>query len=135
MSLIQLLELPIFGDGRGDLVSIEAGTHIPFQIKRVYCLFNLADHPRGMHAHRQLQQLAFCVHGSCRFVLDDGVVRDEVVLSEPTKGLLIGNLIWREMHDFTDDCVIMVLASEHYSEGDYIRDYQQFLQTVGMGQR
>lgn len=135
MSLIQLLELPIFGDGRGDLVSIEAGQHIPFQIKRVYCLFNLSDHSRGMHAHRQLQQLAFCVHGSCRFVLDDGVVRDEVVLSEPTKGLLIGNLIWREMHDFTDDCVIMVLASEHYSEGDYIRDYQQFLQTVGMGQR
>jgi dTDP-4-dehydrorhamnose 3,5-epimerase-like enzyme len=127
MSLIQLLELPIFGDGRGDLVSIEAEKHIPFQIKRVYCLFNLGEHSRGMHAHRQLQQLAFCVHGSCRFVLDDGVTREDVVLSDPTKGLLIGNLIWREMHDFTDDCVIMVLASEYFSEADYVRDYATFL--------
>lgn len=130
MSLIRLLELPIFGDGRGDLVSIEAGKHIPFDIKRVYCLFNLADHPRGMHSHRQLQQLAFCVHGSCRFILDNGTERDEVILSRPTQGLLIGNLIWREMHDFTDDCVIMVLASEHYDETDYIRDYATFLNVV-----
>jgi len=135
MSLIQLLELPIFGDGRGDLVSVEAGKHIPFQIKRVYCLFNLADHPRGMHSHRQLQQLAFCVHGSCRFVLDNGTEREDVVLSAPTKGLLIGNLIWREMHDFTDDCVIMVLASEHYDEADYIRDYDTFLEVVRSSHR
>ncbi len=130
MSLIQLLELPVFGDGRGDLVSIEAEKHIPFQIKRVYCLFNLGEHSRGMHAHRQLQQLAFCVHGSCRFVLDDGVTREEVVLSDPTKGLLIGNLIWREMHDFTDDCVIMVLASEYFMESDYLRDYAAFVDAI-----
>lgn len=130
MSLIQLLELPIFGDGRGDLVSIEAEKNISFQIKRVYHLFNLGKHSRGMHAHRQLQQLAFCVHGSCRFVLDDGVNREDVMLSEPSKGLLIGNLIWREMHDFTDDCVIMVLASEHYDETDYIRDYATFRAVV-----
>lgn len=130
MSLVQLIELPIFGDGRGDLVSIEAGKHIPFQIKRVYCLFNLSEHPRGMHAHRQLKQLAFCVHGSCRFVLDDGNQREQVVLTDPTKGLLIGNLTWREIHDFTDDCVIAVLASEHYDEADYIRDYATFLDVV-----
>uniref|UniRef100_UPI0040481792 sugar 3,4-ketoisomerase n=1 Tax=Shewanella baltica TaxID=62322 RepID=UPI0040481792 len=130
MSLIQLIELPIFGDGRGDLVSIEAEKHIPFPIRRVYCLFNLGEHPRGMHAHRQLQQLAFCVHGSCRFVLDDGVNWEDVVLSAPSKGLLIGNLIWREMHDFTDDCVIMVLASEHYDESDYIRDYTTFQDVI-----
>lgn len=130
MSLIRMVELPAFGDGRGDLVSIEAGIHIPFAIQRVYCLYNLGDHPRGMHAHRQLQQLAFCVHGSCRFVLDDGMIKEDVVLSEPSKGLLIGNLIWREMHDFTDDCVIMVLASEHYDESDYIRNYEVFLDVV-----
>jgi len=130
MSLIQLIELPIYGDGRGDLVSIEAEKHIPFQIKRMYCLFNLGEHSRGMHAHRQLQQLALCVHGSCRFVLDDGVNREDLVLSEPTKGLLIGNLIWREMHDFSDDCVIMVLASEFFNEADYIRDYSAFIEAV-----
>lgn len=130
MSLITLVELPAYGDGRGDLVSVEGGKHIPFTIKRVYCLYHLGDHPRGMHAHRQLQQLAFCVHGSCRFVLDDGTKREEVVLSDPRKGLLIGNLVWREMHDFSDDCVIMVLASEHYDESDYIRDYDTFLVTV-----
>lgn len=130
MSLIQLLELPAFGDGRGDLMSVEANQHIPFAIKRVYCLYNLGDHPRGMHAHKQLHQLAFCVHGSCRFVLDNGVRRDDVILRRPTQGLLIGNLIWREMHDFSDDCVIMVLASEHYNEADYIRDYADFLNVV-----
>jgi dTDP-4-dehydrorhamnose 3,5-epimerase-like enzyme len=130
MSLIRTVELLAFGDGRGDLVSVEAGKHIPFTIKRVYCLYNLGDHPRGMHAHRQLQQLAFCVHGSCRFVLDNGTKREEIVLSDPRKGLLIGNLVWREMHDFSDDCVIMVLASEHYNEADYIRDYDTFLVTV-----
>lgn len=130
MSLITIVELPAFGDGRGDLVSVEGGKHIPFTIKRVYCLYNLSDHPRGMHAHRQLQQLAFCVHGSCRFVLDNGTKREEIVLSDPRKGLIIGNLVWREMHDFTDDCVLMVLASEHFSEADYIRNYEQFLDVV-----
>lgn len=130
MSLIRMVELPAFGDGRGDLVSIETGIHIPFAIQRVYCLYNLGDHPRGMHAHRQLQQLAFCVHGSCRFVLDDGVNREDVILADPTKGLLIGNLVWREMHDFSDDCVIMVLASEHYDEKDYIRDYTIFQDVI-----
>lgn len=130
MPLIRMVELPAFGDGRGDLVSVEAGRHIPFAIKRVYCLYNLGAHPRGMHAHRKLQQLAFCVHGSCRFILDNGTEREEVVLSRPTQGLLIGNLIWREMHDFSDDCVIMVLASEHYDESDYIRNYDVFLDVV-----
>lgn len=130
MSLIQLLELQVLGDGRGDLIAIEAGKHISFQIKRVYYLFNLGEHARGMHAHRQLQQLAVCVHGSCRFVLDDGCRREDIVLSDPTKGLLIGNLVWREMHDFTDDCVIMVLASDYYTEADYIRDYATFLDVV-----
>lgn len=130
MSLIRMVELPAFGDGRGDLVSIETGIHIPFAIQRVYCLYNLGDHPRGMHAHRQLQQLAFCVHGSCRFVLDDGVNREDVILADPTKGLLIGNLVWREMHDFSDDCVIMVLASAHYDEKDYIRDYTTFQDVI-----
>lgn len=127
MSLIKTVELPAFGDGRGDLVSIEECQNVPFTIKRVYCLYNLGNHPRGMHAHRNLLQLAFCVHGSCRFVLDDGNKRESIVLSRPTEGLLIGNLVWREMHDFSDDCVIMVLASEHYDEADYIRDYDNFL--------
>jgi len=82
---------------------------------------------RGYHAHRNLKQVAVCVTGSCRFILDDGFERQEVVLDSSTKGLLIEGLIWREMHDFTPDCVLMVLASDYYDEDDYVRDYHKFV--------
>ncbi len=70
------------------------------------------------------------VTGKCRMILDDGVTREEAWLDSPTKGLLIGDLVWREMHDFSEDCVLLVLASEHYDESDYIRDYDEFLRCL-----
>ena len=85
---------------------------------------------RGFHAHRNLKQIAVCLTGSCRFVLDNGKVKEEVILEGATNGLLIEDLVWREMHDFSSDCVLLVLASEHYDELDYIRDYDVFMQTV-----
>lgn len=131
MSLVKWLDLPVIGDDRGSLVAIEALDTIPFAMKRVYYIFNTsAAEARGFHAHYQLQQLAICVSGKCRMVLDDGVDREEVWLDSPSKGLLIGDLVWREMHDFSDDCVLLVLASEHYDEADYIRDYDEFLKRV-----
>ena len=127
MSLIKLIDLPSLGDQRGGLVAIESNQSIPFEIKRLYYIFNTTNQSRGFHAHIDLKQVAVCVKGSCRFILDNGHVREEVILSSPTQGLYIEALTWREMHDFSEDCVLLVLASEHYDENDYIRDYQDFL--------
>lgn len=128
MSLIKLVDLPSFGDERGGLIAIESDQSIPFQIKRLYYIFGTQSGvSRGFHAHYNLKQIAVCVKGSCRMILDDGQHREEVWLDTPNKGLLIGDLIWREMHDFSDDCVLLVLASEHYDEADYIRNYDEFI--------
>lgn len=129
MSLINLIELTGISDGRGELFFIEPNRNLPFDIKRVYYMTGMKpDAPRGFHAHKNLQQLAICVAGKCRIVLDDGTTRESVWLDSPDTGLLIGNLQWREMHDFSKDCVLLVLASEYYDEADYIRDYGQFIE-------
>lgn len=127
MSLIRLVHFPPLGDDRGSLVALETHKTVPFDVKRVYYIFGTqAGVSRGFHAHRALQQVAVCVTGKCRMVLDDGQRREDVWLDSPTKGLLIGGLVWREMHDFSPDCVMLVLASEHYDEADYIRSYDDF---------
>lgn len=132
MRLIKLIDLPFLGDERGGLVSVEGQSSIPFDIKRVYYIYRTAsDVSRGYHAHKDLKQVAICVSGSCKMILDNGSDREEILLDTPTKGLLIESMVWREMHDFSDDCVLLVLASEHYDESDYIRDYQEFMKQVG----
>lgn len=131
MNLVRWVEFPPLGDSRGSLVALEGGKTVPFDIKRVYYIF--ATQPgvsRGFHAHQNLKQVAVCVTGSCRMVLDNGTERTSIWLDEPTKGVVIDNMVWREMHDFSPDCVLLVLASEHYDEGDYLRDYQIFLEAV-----
>ena len=131
MSLIKTIILNYLGDGRGSLIALEGNKNVPFDIKRVYCIFGTKEGvSRGFHAHRNLKQIAVCIRGSCRFVLDDGMKKEEVILDSATKGLLIEDLIWREMHDFSHDCVLMVLASEHYDESDYIRDYSEFIKEI-----
>lgn len=131
MSLVKLVDLPSFGDDRGGLVAIESSQSIPFEVKRLYYIFNTASNKsRGFHAHIDLKQVAICLKGSCRFILDNGENREEVVLDSPIQGLYIESLIWREMHDFSEDCVLLVLASEHFSEDDYIRDYQEFIKVI-----
>ena len=126
--LVELVDLPDLGDCRGGLVAIEAQETIPFDVKRVYYIFGTnGGVSRGFHAHRELQQLAVCVSGSCLMRLDDGKTQAEILLESPTKGLLIKHLVWREMHKFTPDCVLLVLASEAYNEDDYIRDYEAFI--------
>lgn len=128
MSLIQLVDFKSLGDERGGLISLEQNINIPFEIKRIYYIYNSQKGiSRGFHAHKALEQVAVCVKGSCRFVLDDGLHRENVLLDSPCKGLYIGNNKWREMHDFSEDCVLMVLASDYYDESDYIRDYNEFL--------
>lgn len=81
---------------------------------------------RGYHAHKELRQLAITVSGSCKFLLDDGESKENVELSDPTRGLLIEPGIWHEMYDYSKDCILMVLASDVYDESDYIRSYESF---------
>ena len=128
MSLIEIIDFKYLGDDRGSLVALEGNRSVPFDIKRVYYIFGTKKGvPRGFHAHRNLKQVAVCVTGSCRFVLDSGKKKEEVILDSAVKGLLVENFIWHEMYDLSSDCVLMVLASEYYDESDYIRDYQSFL--------
>ena len=134
MSLINTICFKSLGDERGSLVALEGNKSVPFDIKRVYYIFGTKEGvSRGFHAHRNLKQVAVCVTGSCRFVLDNGKQREEVVLDKSTIGLVIDDLTWREMYDFSSDCVLMVLANEHYDESDYIRDYQDFIKVVNNG--
>lgn len=124
---IQLVQLQTHGDARGALVALEDFKNVPFEIRRVYYLF-ATQHGvrRGLHAHRELKQMLIAVRGSCRILLDDGKEKVNVLLDDPAQGLIIDSLIWREMHQFSDDCVLLVLASQHYDEMDYIRDYAVF---------
>ncbi|GMM89474.1 sugar 3,4-ketoisomerase [Vibrio fortis] len=125
---IKLIQFQSHGDERGSLVSLEENKNIPFDIKRVYYLFNTKEKVRrGFHAHKKLKQLAIVLKGSCRFLLDDGNEKIDLLLDNPAQGLYIESFIWREMFDFSDDCVLMVLADSVYDESDYIRDYEEFL--------
>jgi len=126
--LINMLQLQAHGDERGLLISLEKGRNIPFEIKRVYYSFGTKGGVvRGLHAHKKLKQLVVVVKGSCRFVLDDGKERVDVILDNPAQALYLNSNVWREIHDITEDCVCMVLADEVYDESDYIRSYDDFL--------
>ena len=120
------------GDKRGQLVALEEFVDIPFKIKRVYYMYDTAsDAARGRHAHKSLEQILICIHGTCKVKLDNGTEQKIVPLERPYEGLYIANDMWREMYDFSDDAVLMVLASNIYDESDYIRDYTEFLKYIG----
>lgn len=128
---VRHIDLPVVSDPRGDLTFIEGMRHIPFEIKRVYYLYNVpVDSERGGHAHRDLQQVVFALSGSFRFKTDDGVNKSEFWLRDPRKGLYVDRLIWREMDSFSQGAVCMVLASHPYDEADYFRDYNDFLKAT-----
>jgi len=119
------------GDHRGQLVAIEGEDDVPFGIKRVFYIYNTQKGvPRGNHSHYQTKQYLIAVNGSCKVTLDNGKTKQTFDLDEPNKGLFQDVLIWGAMHDFSNDCVLMVLASEYYNELDYIRDYNEFLKVV-----
>ncbi len=119
------------GDTRGQLVSLEEFNDIPFRIKRVYYVYDtLPNVRRGFHAHKSLEQIMICIHGKCKVLLDNGLEKKIVYLEKPYEGLYISNNIWREMYDFSEDAVLLVLASDLYHEEDYIRDYDEFLKFI-----
>ena len=119
------------GDARGMLVALEVTKEIPFDIKRVYYIYDtLIDVRRGFHSHKKLKQVLICVNGSCKVHLDNGYETAEVVLDKPNEGLFLEHDIWREMYDFSEGAVLLVLASELYDESDYIRNYDDFKKYV-----
>lgn len=121
------IKFDIHGDSRGKLVALEENKDIPFEVKRVYYIYDTVSNVvRGKHAHKDLQQILVCVHGSCRIRLDNGHDVEEILLDKPDEGIYISNNIWREMYDFSEDAVLLVLASNVYDESDYIRDYNEF---------
>ncbi|OQM46896.1 MULTISPECIES: sugar 3,4-ketoisomerase [Anoxybacillaceae] len=124
---VKIINFEIMGDERGSLIALEQNKNIPFEIKRVYYIFNTKeDVKRGLHAHKDLQQVLIALSGSCKILLDDGREFVEFELNSPDKGLFIDKLIWREIYNFSEDCVLLVLANEYYKEEDYIRNYQEF---------
>ncbi len=133
MSLVNLIDLPMLGDDRGKLVAIEENKQVPFEIKRVYYIYG-TDRAvaRGFHAHKVLEQVAVCVSGSCKMLLDNGVSKSTVILDNASKAVEIPPMIWHEMHDFSKDCILLVLASALYDEADYIRDYEEFIGSVSL---
>lgn len=127
MTICKAYEFPNLGDERGSLAVMDKYSGVPFDIKRVYYVFKTEKGvSRGFHAHKQLHQIAICLSGSCRMVLDDGVNRENYTLGSSCTGIDLPPMLWHEMHDFTPDCILLVLASDYYYEDDYIREYDKF---------
>ena len=127
----KLIDMEVHGDRRGKLISLEGMKNVPFDIKRIYYMFDtLPNEARGFHAHKELEQIIIAMDGACRFILDDGEKREQVLLNRPDVGLYIGKNMWREMHDFSYGCKLVVLASEYYDEKEYIRNYDDFLKSL-----
>ena len=123
----RIIDIRKYTDNRGYLSVIEGGIDIPFEIKRIYYLYMVPEAARGAHAHKELQQLMIATSGSVHVTLDDGTEKKTVVLDKPWKGLLVVPGLWRDLDNFSGGTVLMCLASEKYDEGDYIRDYDEFL--------
>lgn len=128
---VRIISLPRIHDQRGDLTFIEGSNHIPFDIKRVYYLYNVpVDSERGGHAHKKLEQVVFALSGSFRVRVDNGCTKLDYWLRDPRQGLYISQLIWREIDSFSQGAVCMVLASLRYDESDYYRKYDDFIRRV-----
>tara|TARA_B100000212_G_scaffold264088_1_gene203654 strand:- start:315 stop:725 length:411 start_codon:yes stop_codon:yes gene_type:complete len=123
---------PYFTDGRGKLIALEALTDIfPFDIKRVYFIYDLkSENFRGFHAHKNLEQALICINGSCKVHMDDGNNKHNFFLNKPNQVLTVPKHFWHSMSEFCDNTIILVLASDHYDEKDYIRNYKDFLDYI-----
>ncbi len=134
MSLLtveDLYEFDIMGDEKGLLIALESNKNIPFDIKRVFYIYDTIDGiSRGNHAHYITKQLLVCINGSCKVELFDGDTTHTYILNKPNVGLFQDAMVWGKMYDFSKDCVLMVLANTFYNEKDYIRDFDTFLKEI-----
>lgn len=128
---VNMIQFQTHGDYRGELISLEENRNIPFEVKRVYFMYDTKPGVhRGFHAHKALKQILFCPCGACTVMLDSGKEREYIRLDKPTEGIVVEAGIWREMFDFTENAVLMVLASDYYDESDYIRNYDEFIRYI-----
>ncbi len=127
-----VIEFKEYGDERGNLVVAEgSGFDIPFDIRRVFYMYGSdPDIKRGNHANRYTKFVLINVSGSSKVLVDDGEKKEIIVLDKPRMGLYLGPMVWKEMYDFSPDSVLLVLASEHYIENEYIRDYDAFIKEI-----
>jgi oxalate decarboxylase/phosphoglucose isomerase-like protein (cupin superfamily) len=128
---IKLINFQEYVDKRGNLVVAEYGKEIPFLVRRIYYIYGVPEgEKRGFHSHKRLRQVYIAIHGSCEVMLTSGEDKKTIKLESPAQGLYIGNDVWREIYNFSTDAVLLVLASEEYSEDDYIRKYDKFIESV-----
>lgn len=128
----RLLQFKEFGDERGNLVVVEGNVDIPFEIKRVFYMYGSdPDIVRGQHANRKTEFVLINVGGTSKVKVDNGFETEVVELNKPKTGIYISTMVWKDMYDFSEDSILLVLASEHYDGGEYIRDYNEFLKEVG----
>jgi len=131
MNPIKLINFKVLGDHRGQLIALEANKQIPFDVKRVFYIYGTQEGvSRGNHSHYKTKQFLVAVNGSCKVTLDNGKEKETYELNKPNLGLFQGALIWGTMHDFSSDCVLMVLADEYYDASDYITNYDKFLEVI-----
>jgi len=127
----KLFDLKVLGDERGSLIALEGNQDIPFDIKGGFYIYGTQEGvPRGNHSHYKTKQFLIAVSGSCKVTLDNGKTKETFDLNSPNIGLFQDAYLWGVMHDFSHDCVLMVLADAHYDESDYIRDYDKFLEVI-----
>ena len=131
ISHCRLINLPKISDSRGSLIPIESLTTIPFEIKRIYYIFNVPENSnRGSHAHAKLQQLFIPISGSFDVIINDGYTTKKIHLSNPEIGLYICPMIWRELENFSSNAVCLVLASLNYDTNDYYRNFETYQRDV-----
>lgn len=131
LAACKIIDLPKITDQRGNLSFVESNVHIPFEIKRVYYLYDVpGGESRGGHAHKNLQQLIIAMNGSFDVLLDDGRVKQNITLNRSYQGLYVSTMVWRELNNFSSGSVCVVLASELFSEEDYYRNYYEFTAKV-----
>lgn len=127
------IKLKTIVDGIDGTISVaENYNHIPFEIKRAYYIYNLSNPKavRGKHAHKKLEQVLFCINGTCEIGLDDGEEQQSVIMDKPNIGIYLGTALWHTMKKFSDNCILLVLASDVYKENDYIRCYDEFIDYI-----
>lgn len=132
MKDVRLLQFSQNGDARGHMVVVEGLQHVPFEIKRIFYSYGAERNAvRGKHSNRKSEFVMVCVAGSCKILVKDGKGNEEeYCLDKPNVGLYLPKLVWKEMYDFSEDCVLLVLSSEHYDSEEYIRDYEQLVQIM-----
>ena len=127
MEQCKTVALKEFGDERGKMIVVEGGQAVPFEIKRLFYIYGAsAEAVRGQHANKYSSFAMFCVAGSCKVRVTDGTEETVVTLDRPDTGLYIPRLLWKDMYDFSPDCVLLVLADTHYDGNEYFRDFEEY---------